>query len=281
MQHVFISYVRENADQVDRLAEAFRNAGVDAWLDRDKIKPGQRWRAVIRSAIREGEFFIACFSRESAARDRTHMNEDLLYAIEELRLRPSERAWFLPVLLGGGKVPETSIGGGETLADLQHVNLATDWNAGVERLISTVLESRATTQAFDMHPTKVEHELNSQYRVEVVEVEHTAQEDELSNPEPLVIAKRLSNFGFKAQLGGWDSSRFLVKFATENRSSLYVIHRSNSELADRLVRALSELEIAPRVSVLSSKEAAAASEKIDEEDIIVNVDALVAYRAAG
>ena len=166
------------------------------------------------------------------------------------------------------------------MTDLQHVDLATDWNAGVERLISTVLESRATTPASDVYPTREELELNSRYWVEVVEVEPAEQEDEMGNPEPLIITKRLSNFGFKVSLGGWDSSRFLSKFVTESVNSLYVIHSSNSELADRLVRALTELEVAPRVAALTTKEAAEASENIDEEHIIERVDALVAYRAA-
>ena len=166
------------------------------------------------------------------------------------------------------------------MTDLQHVNLATDWNAGVARLISTVLESRAASLAGDVDPTRDEWELNSRYRVEVVEVEPPVQDDELAKPEPLIIAKRLSNFGFKVSLGGWDSSRFLAKFVTESVNSLYVIHRNNTALADRLVRALRHLEVAPRVVALTTKAVAAASENVAEHHVIEHVDALVAYRAA-
>ena len=168
MEYVFISYVRENAELVDRLASALRKAGVGVWLDREKILPGQRWRTVIKTAIKEGAFFIACFSHESAARDRTYMNEELTLAIEELRLRPAHRSWFLPVLLAGGEIPERSIGGGETLGDLQHVNLDDDWNSGVSRLISIILSPRETPVS--LHPTEENLELNSRFRVEVVEV---------------------------------------------------------------------------------------------------------------
>lgn len=147
-------------------------------------------------------------------------------------------------------------------------------------LRTSLISTRATTPASDVYPTREELELNSRYWVEVVEVEPTEQEDEMGNPEPLIIAKRLSNFGFKVSLGGWDSSRFLSKFATESVNSLYMIHRSNSELADRLVRALTELEVAAQVAALTTKEAAEASENIAEEHIIERVDALVAYRAA-
>ena len=63
-QHVFISYVRENQDQVDRLCQDLEKSGVNVWLDRHSIKPGARWKIAIRKAIRHGDFFIACFSDE-------------------------------------------------------------------------------------------------------------------------------------------------------------------------------------------------------------------------
>jgi len=59
------------------------------------------------------------------------MNEELVVAIEELRLRTADRAWFVPVRIDDGEVPARSIGGGETLHDLQWVDLVASWPAGV------------------------------------------------------------------------------------------------------------------------------------------------------
>ena len=47
-RHVFISYVRENQKQVDRLCQDLENHGVNVWLDRNSIKPGNRWKDAIR-----------------------------------------------------------------------------------------------------------------------------------------------------------------------------------------------------------------------------------------
>jgi hypothetical protein len=83
LAHVFISYVRQNREVVDRLANELSKRGVIVWLDRNNISPGARWRDAIKKAIESGNFFIACFSKEYNERDKTYMNEELTIAIDE------------------------------------------------------------------------------------------------------------------------------------------------------------------------------------------------------
>lgn len=137
--HVFISYVREDSADVDKLAEQLRHAGVHVWLDRTDLNVGDRWKDSIRTAIRKGEYFIACFSPAYASRERTYMNEELLVAIDELRLRPRERSWFLPITLGSAEVPARPIGPGETLQDLHHIDLSTNWARGLASLMRVIM----------------------------------------------------------------------------------------------------------------------------------------------
>src|SRR5207244_3285891 len=61
MRHVFISYVREDTQQVNRLCADLASYGAEVWLDRDSIQPGTRWREAIRCAIQDGDYFVACF----------------------------------------------------------------------------------------------------------------------------------------------------------------------------------------------------------------------------
>jgi hypothetical protein len=122
LAHVFISYVHQNRDVVDRLAKELRNSCVSVWLDRNDIEPGARWRAAIKNAIQNGQFFMACFSREYNERERTHMNEEITIAIDELRLRPSETMWFIPVLINETRIPSKSISSTEDLSDINAVN---------------------------------------------------------------------------------------------------------------------------------------------------------------
>jgi hypothetical protein len=145
LAHVFISYVSGDKIEIDRLCNALRKAGLEIWLDREQIKPGHRWKQAIREAIKDGAFFIACFSREYAKREKSYMNEELTFAIDELRQRPTNRAWFIPVLLSEGTVPNRPIGGGETLQDIQWVDLYVDWEAGMRKLISVINPQAAAT----------------------------------------------------------------------------------------------------------------------------------------
>jgi hypothetical protein len=137
-RHVFISYVHEDASAVERLTRELESFGVEVWRDEDRLSPGMRWQTAIREAIEGGAFFIGCFSEHSVSRERSYMNEELTIAIDELRKRPSDRAWFLPVLLSPGTLPRRNIGAGETLKDLQYVDLYRDWEEGVRRLVSVI-----------------------------------------------------------------------------------------------------------------------------------------------
>jgi HEAT repeat protein len=138
MAHVFVSYDREDLSTVTRLAQTLSSFGITVWLDRDSIKAGSRWKDAIRDGIDNGAFFLACFSRAYFERERTYMNEELTLAIEGLRQRPTDQAWFIPVLLDDCPVPRRSIGGGEQLSDLQHVRLFEDWADGIRRILAVV-----------------------------------------------------------------------------------------------------------------------------------------------
>lgn len=72
MKHVFISYIRENKQAVDKLHQELESRGVEVWLDRRDLGTGSRWKRKIREAIQQGAFFIACFSKEYHGREKTY-----------------------------------------------------------------------------------------------------------------------------------------------------------------------------------------------------------------
>ena len=96
---VFVSYVRDNSDEIDRICAKFRENNIEYWLDRDQIDPGKIWKKAIKTAINNGAYFLACFSREYKDRSETYMNEELLVAIEIMRTKPYDSGWLIPIKL--------------------------------------------------------------------------------------------------------------------------------------------------------------------------------------
>ena len=165
MKGVFISYVSENIEIVDRLYQELKSHGIEVWRDRDNIALGLRWKREIRQAIQQGAFIIACFSKEYHERDRTYMNEELTIAIEELRQRPTSRAWFIPVKLNDCEIPDRDIGGGETLCDLQ-LNLYEDWDGCIRRILE-VIQPASSETATNAHTS--DHRVDENARAEFSE----------------------------------------------------------------------------------------------------------------
>jgi hypothetical protein len=139
--HVFISYVREDSRRVDQLQRSLHAAGIPVWRDTADLWPGEDWRAKIRRAITDNALvFVACFSRASLARSKSYQNEELIVAIEQLRLRPPENPWLIPVRFDDCEIPDRDIGGGRTLSSIQRADLfGKRRSEGVVRLMDSVL----------------------------------------------------------------------------------------------------------------------------------------------
>ncbi len=137
--HVFISYVSDDAEMVDRLQRDLERAGVVVWRDRTSLGPGDRWKDSIRRAISDGAYFICCFSGASRKRTRSYMNQELSLAVDEMQVRNREKAWFLPVIFPGGQVPDWPIGPNGSLRDFHHTLLSPDyWAKGINDLVRTI-----------------------------------------------------------------------------------------------------------------------------------------------
>jgi hypothetical protein len=131
--------VREDAQSVRQVTQGLLEANIPVWVDVDDLVGGSRWRDEIRKAIYSGRAFIAFFSTTSEQREKSYMREELVEAIGQLRLRPRDRPWFIPVRLEPCALPDVSIGAGETLSDLHYIDVfdAADSRA-IERLVHAV-----------------------------------------------------------------------------------------------------------------------------------------------
>ncbi len=176
--HIFISYVSEDSEVVKRLAERLRRNGTQVWLDRDELSPGSRWKNAIREAIREGAFFIACFSEASENRSRSYMNEEIQLALDEIRQRPADQAFFIPVRLSNIEIPDWEISSRERISDLHWVDLYRDWNDGFRKLLTVVGQVENARESSQAAQVQSEQRKSSEpsYVEKVVQIhEHLAE----------------------------------------------------------------------------------------------------------
>ncbi|MFE5564801.1 toll/interleukin-1 receptor domain-containing protein [Amycolatopsis japonica] len=139
-KHVFVSYVREDSEQVDKLCRALEAAQIPFWRDRTSLAPGDQWRDKVRDAIRAGSLvFLACFSDQYRGKKKSYMNEELTLAIAEFRLYAPEATWLIPVRFDDGDIPEREIAPGRTLRDLNYIDLFGDeYPVNMVALTSTI-----------------------------------------------------------------------------------------------------------------------------------------------
>lgn len=125
--HAFISYAAQDSLPADRLQELLQGAGIPVWRDTDNLWAGEDWRTNIRRAIsRDALVFLACFSRGRGAEAKGRHHEELVLAIDELRLRRPDRPWLIPVRFDDCQVPDLHIGGSRSLHDIQPADLFGD-----------------------------------------------------------------------------------------------------------------------------------------------------------
>lgn len=138
MKRAFISYVREDREVVHQLYESLESAGIPCWIDVRDIMPGEYWQFTIADAIQSGAYFLACFSENSEAKERSHMREEMYMAIEAGKLLPPQQKWIIPIRLSDCALPKYDLGGGRQLDHVQYVDLFKGWDTTISQLVNSI-----------------------------------------------------------------------------------------------------------------------------------------------
>ncbi len=137
---VFLSYASQDAEAVQRLAEALRAAGVEVWFDRNELVGGDAWDAKIRRQIAECALFVPVISASTQARREGYFRLEWRIAAQRTHMMSEQVAFLLPVVIddtrdAAADVPAefkqvqwTRLPGGETTAA---------FGARVQRLLET------------------------------------------------------------------------------------------------------------------------------------------------
>jgi len=105
MDHIFISYAREDEVKVTNLYRSLKKAGFNPWLDQFDILPGKNWEDEIRKSIKSATIFLACLSSNSIYK-RGIVQKELKLALDVLNEFPDNEVYFIPLRLDDCEVPE-------------------------------------------------------------------------------------------------------------------------------------------------------------------------------
>ena len=122
IQFAFLSYAREDAEFVLRLAKDLREGGAGVWMDQLDIAPGQRWDRAVEDALAKCLEVVVILS--PAAVESTNVMDEVSLALEDGKT-------VVPVLHRQCKIPFR-------LRRLQYVDLSLNYSAGLDRLLETL-----------------------------------------------------------------------------------------------------------------------------------------------
>lgn len=124
---VFLAYANEDRDQVKRLCGELQKEGFDAWMDEEKLLPGQNWPRAIEQAIELADYVVLCFSCRSVDK-RGYFQLELRYALEVASCVPLDEIFLMPVRLSECTLPV------QIARRTQYIDLFPDWHLGVKAL---------------------------------------------------------------------------------------------------------------------------------------------------
>ena len=78
---VFLCHASGDKPTVRRLYKRLVMDGLDAWLDQEKLLPGQDWRLEIPKAVREADVVVICLSNKSITKEG-YIQKEIKFALD-------------------------------------------------------------------------------------------------------------------------------------------------------------------------------------------------------
>lgn len=140
--HAFLSYCRDNLNDVFQLRAELETRGEVIWWDQD-ILPGIDWKHAVNRAMAAAYAGIFCFSRELEGRIGSVMYVELRNAISALREHAPGTPLIIPVRLSPCEIPDLEIDATRTLRSLQVIDLfpASRRAAAIDRIVLSLRSS--------------------------------------------------------------------------------------------------------------------------------------------
>lgn len=102
---VFLCHASGDKPQVSLLYRRLIAEGVDAWLDQEKLLPGQDWRVEIPHAVREADVVVVFLSVRSVTKEG-YIQKEIKFALDSAQEKPEGAIFLIPARLEECTVPD-------------------------------------------------------------------------------------------------------------------------------------------------------------------------------
>ena len=102
---VFLCHASSDKPLVQKLYSRLISDGVDAWLDKEKLIPGQNWQIEIPKAVKNSDIVIVCLSSQSVNKEG-FVQKEIKIALDAADEKPEGEIFIIPARLENCDVPE-------------------------------------------------------------------------------------------------------------------------------------------------------------------------------
>jgi hypothetical protein len=127
-KRIFISYAHEDHEAAWRMYSELKQRGLEPWIDKESLLPGQVWRDEISKAIKNSSYFIAILSSNSVEKGG-YVRKELKEAFDILEETSYSKIFVIPVRLDDCKVSDRKVN------VLHIVDMNDDWKQGFEKVL--------------------------------------------------------------------------------------------------------------------------------------------------
>lgn len=128
--NVFLIHAHADKESVNKLFQRMQRKGINAWLDSERLMPGQDWQNEIRNALLKCDTVVVCLSR-AFDQKQGYRHEELKLALEKANLFPDDEVFIIPARLEECELPES-------LRHLHRVDLFR--TGGFKKLMNVLVE---------------------------------------------------------------------------------------------------------------------------------------------
>jgi len=122
---VFLSHTAKDKPKARQLAEDLRINGIRVWLDEREVRPGDSVIEKIESGIKASRYVFFLASRDSIAAP---------WVLEEVRMAMHDGITRKRVRVVAVRLDQTPLPG--FLSEKKHVDISSDYNAGLTELLT-------------------------------------------------------------------------------------------------------------------------------------------------